>query len=30
LWPEAEAQMDARLGDDREGWLARNDAATVD
>jgi len=30
LWPESETQLDARLGDDREGWLARNDAATVD
>jgi hypothetical protein len=29
LWPETEAQMDLRLGDDRAGWLARNDAATV-
>jgi hypothetical protein len=30
LWPETEAQLDQRLGDSREGWLARNDAATVD
>lgn len=30
LWPETEEQLDARLGDNREGWLARNDAATVD
>ncbi|MGH6753369.1 MAG: hypothetical protein ACREDP_14485, partial [Bradyrhizobium sp.] len=29
LWPETEAQMDSRLGDDRSGWLARNDPATV-
>jgi hypothetical protein len=29
LWPETEAQMDARLGDDRSAWLARNDEATV-
>lgn len=29
LWPETEEQMDARLGDDRSGWLARNDQATV-
>jgi hypothetical protein len=29
LWPETEAQMDLRLGDDRSGWLARNDVATV-
>lgn len=29
LWPETEDQMDQRLGDDRGGWLARNDAATV-
>ena len=29
LWPESEAQMDARLGDNRDGWLARNDVATV-
>ena len=30
LWPETEAQMDRRLGDSREMWLERNDAATVD
>lgn len=29
LWPETEAQMDSRLGDDRSGWLARNDVATI-
>jgi hypothetical protein len=29
LWPESEDQMDLRLGDDRAGWLARNDVATV-
>ncbi|MDX3971124.1 MAG: hypothetical protein QHD01_31650 [Bradyrhizobium sp.] len=29
LWPETEGQMDLRLGDDRSGWLARNDPATV-
>ncbi len=29
LFPESEAQMDGRLGDSREGWLARADAATV-
>jgi hypothetical protein len=29
LWPETEKQMDSRLGDDRSGWLARNDPATV-
>lgn len=29
LWPETEEQMDLRLGDDRSGWLARNDPATV-
>ena len=29
LWPETEEQMDARLGDDRSSWLARNDEATV-
>lgn len=28
LWPETEAQMDARLGDDFEGWAARNDRST--
>ncbi|USQ97284.1 hypothetical protein [Caulobacter sp. RL271] len=30
LWPETEDQLDARLGDTRDGWLARNDIATVD
>jgi len=29
LWPETVEQLDSRLGDDRSGWLARNDAATV-
>lgn len=29
LWPETEAQLDHRLSDDREGWLARADKATV-
>jgi hypothetical protein len=29
LWPETEAQMDARLGDTRDGWLARADESTV-
>lgn len=29
LWPESEEQMDQRLGDDRSGWLARADKATV-
>ena len=29
LWEETEEQMDLRLGDDRAGWLARNDKATV-
>lgn len=29
LWPETEEQLDQRLGDDRSGWLARNDEATV-
>lgn len=28
LWPETEEQLDARLGDSREGWLARADPAT--
>jgi hypothetical protein len=28
LWPESSDEMDRRLGDDREGWLARADAAT--
>lgn len=30
LWPETEAQLDDRLGDDRSGWLKRADVATVD
>lgn len=30
LWPETEEQLDKRLGDDRDQWLARNDPATVD
>jgi hypothetical protein len=30
LWPETEAQLDQRLGDSREGWLARGDVATND
>jgi hypothetical protein len=29
LWPETEEQLDARLGDDRSGWLLRADPATV-
>lgn len=29
LYPETEEQMDARLGDTREGWLARNHPATT-
>lgn len=29
LWPETKEQLDTRLGDSREGWLARNDEATV-
>lgn len=29
LFPETEAQLDARLGDSREGWLSRSDPATV-
>lgn len=29
LWPEGEAEMDARLGDDRDGWLARSDPSTT-
>lgn len=28
LWPETEEQLDQRLGDTREGWLARGDVAT--
>jgi hypothetical protein len=30
LWPETEEQLDARLSDSREGWLARGDVATND
>lgn len=30
LFPETEAQLDQRLGDNREGWLARSDPATTD
>jgi hypothetical protein len=29
VWPETEEQLDARLGDTREGWLQRADPATV-
>jgi hypothetical protein len=29
LWPETEAQLDSRLGDTREGWMARGDVATM-
>ncbi len=29
LYPELEVQLDARLGDSREGWLARADMATI-
>lgn len=29
VWPETEEQMDARLGDKREGWLQRSDPATT-
>lgn len=29
LHPESEPEMDSRLGDTREGWLRRADAATV-
>lgn len=29
VWPETEEQLDARLGDSREGWLKRADPATV-
>ncbi len=29
VWPETEAQLDARLGDSRDGWLQRADPATV-
>lgn len=28
LWPESEEQLDLRLGDTRDGWLARGDVAT--
>lgn len=28
LWPETAEQLDSRLGDSREGWLARGDVAT--
>jgi hypothetical protein len=27
-WPETEAQMDKRLGDNMDGWVARNDRST--
>lgn len=30
LYPESEAQLDERLGDDRSGWLKHADSATVD
>lgn len=30
LHPESEAEMDARLGDSRQGWLNRADPATVE
>lgn len=30
LWPETEEQLDERLGDSRDGWLARGDVATND
>lgn len=29
LWPETMAQMDLRLGDNMEGWQARNDPAAT-
>lgn len=29
LWPESEEQLDRRLGDTVEGWIERNDTATV-
>lgn len=29
LWPETLEQLDRRLGDDRDGWLARADEATT-
>ena len=28
LWPETEAQLNSRLGDNFEGWAARNDVST--
>lgn len=30
LHPETEDELDKRLGDNREGWLARANPATVD
>lgn len=30
LHPESEAEMDLRLGDNRSGWLARADKATIE
>jgi len=30
LYPETEAKLDQRLGDTKEGWLARSDKATVE
>jgi len=29
LWPETEEQMDSRLGDNEEGWKARNDPSST-
>lgn len=29
LWPESREEMDKRLGDKREDWVARNDPATL-
>jgi hypothetical protein len=29
LWPETEEQMDARLGDNKAGWEARNDPSST-
>lgn len=29
MWPELEEQMDARLGDNAEGWMARNDPSST-
>jgi hypothetical protein len=29
LWPETEAQLDARLGDNLEGWMARSDPSAT-